>query len=299
MSFKSGFISIIGRPNAGKSTLLNAILQEKVAITTPKPQTTRNNISGILTRDDVQFVFIDTPGIHKPKHELGRTLNKNAYTAIAEADVNYWMVDATQPFGGGDEFLLEKMKQAKIPVFLILNKIDLLDKEKVLETLIQWQNRMQFAEIFPISALTRENVEHLLEVTKSYLQEGVKYFPDDMISDHGENFQIAEIIREKVLYKTNEEVPHSVAVVIENKDETDTKMFLQALIIVERTSQKSILIGKQGTMIRSIRLAAQKELKAKFDKKVELELFVRVEKNWRNRTSKLHQLGYLEMEEGK
>lgn len=299
MSFKSGFISIIGRPNAGKSTLLNAILQEKVAITTPKPQTTRNNISGILTRDDVQFVFIDTPGIHKPKHELGRTLNKNAYTAIAEADVNYWMVDATQPFGGGDEFLLEKMKQAKIPVFLILNKIDLLDKEKVLEALIQWQNRMQFAEIFPISALTRENVEHLLEVTKSYLQEGVKYFPDDMISDHGENFQIAEIIREKVLYKTNEEVPHSVAVVIENKEETDTKMFLQALIIVERTSQKSILIGKQGTMIRSIRLAAQKELKAKFDKKVELELFVRVEKNWRNRTSKLHQLGYLEMEEGK
>lgn len=299
MSFKSGFISIIGRPNAGKSTLLNAILQEKVAITTPKPQTTRNNISGILTRDDVQFVFIDTPGIHKPKHELGRTLNKNAYTAIAEADVNYWMVDATQPFGGGDEFLLEKMKQAKIPVFLILNKIDLLDKEKVLETLIQWQNRMQFAEIFPISALTRENVEHLLEVTKSYLQEGVKYFPDDMISDHGENFQIAEIIREKVLYKTNEEVPHSVAVVIENKEETDTKTFLQALIIVERTSQKSILIGKQGTMIRSIRLAAQKELKAKFDKKVELELFVRVEKNWRNRTSKLHQLGYLEMEEGK
>lgn len=299
MSFKSGFISIIGRPNAGKSTLLNAILQEKVAITTPKPQTTRNNISGILTRDDAQFVFIDTPGIHKPKHELGRTLNKNAYTAIAEADVNYWMVDATQPFGGGDEFLLEKMKQAKIPVFLILNKIDLLDKEKVLETLIQWQNRMQFAEIFPISALTRENVEHLLEVTKSYLQEGVKYFPDDMISDRGENFQIAEIIREKVLYKTNEEVPHSVAVVIENKEETDTKMFLQALIIVERTSQKSILIGKQGTMIRSIRLAAQKELKAKFDKKVELELFVRVEKNWRNRTSKLHKLGYLEMEEGK
>ncbi len=299
MSYKSGFISIIGRPNAGKSTLLNAILQEKIAITTPKPQTTRNNISGILTREDAQFVFIDTPGIHKPKHELGRTLNKNAYAAIAEADLNYWMVDATQPFGGGDEFLLEKMKQAKIPVFLILNKVDLLSKEEVLETLIQWQNRMQFAEIFPISALTRENVEHLLEVTKSYLQEGVQYFPDDMISDHGENFQIAEIIREKVLFKTEEEVPHSVAVVIENKEETDTKMFLQALIIVERTSQKSILVGKQGTMIRAIRLSAQKELKAKFKKKVELELFVRVEKNWRNRTSKLHQLGYLEMEEGK
>lgn len=160
---------------------------------------------------------MDTPGIHKPKHELGRTLNRNAYTAIAEADVNYWMVDATQPFGSGDEFILEKMKSAQIPVFLILNKIDLLDKEAVLTTLSKWQSRMQFAEIFPVSALKRENVEHLLEVTKSYLQEGVKYFPDDMISDHGENFQIAEIIREKVLYKTNEEVPHSVAVIVEKR----------------------------------------------------------------------------------
>ena len=293
MSYKSGFISIIGRPNAGKSTLLNAILQEKVAITTPKPQTTRNNISGILTREDAQFVFVDTPGIHKPKHELGRTLNRNAYTAIAEADVNYWMVDATQPFGSGDEFILEKMKSAQIPVFLILNKIDLLDKEAVLTTLSKWQSRMQFAEIFPVSALKRENVEHLLEVTKSYLQEGVKYFPDDMISDHGENFQIAEIIREKVLYKTNEEVPHSVAVIVEKKEESDTRMELSALIVVERSSQKSILIGKQGAMIRGIRLAAQKELKEKFGKKVELELYVRVEKNWRNRSSKLHQLASL------
>ena len=291
MSYKSGFISIIGRPNAGKSTLLNAILQEKVAITTPKPQTTRNNISGILTREDAQFVFVDTPGIHKPKHELGRTLNRNAYTAIAEADVNYWMVDATQPFGSGDEFILEKMKGAHIPVFLILNKIDLLDKEAVLTTLTKWQSRMQFAEIFPVSALKRENVE--------YLQEGVKYFPDDMISDHGENFQIAEIIREKVLYKTNEEVPHSVAVIVEKKEESDARIDLSALIVVERSSQKSILIGKQGAMIRGIRLAAQKELKEKFNKKVELELYVRVEKNWRNRSSKLHQLGYLELEEGK
>lgn len=299
MSFRSGFISIIGRPNAGKSTLLNAILQEKVAITTPKPQTTRNNISGILTREDVQFVFVDTPGIHKPKHELGRTLNRNAYTAIAEADVNYWMVDATQPFGSGDEFILEKMKQSNIPVFLLLNKIDLLDKEDVLRILMQWQSRMQFAEIFPISALTRDNVEHLLEVTKGYLKEGVAYFPEDMISDHGINFQMAEIIREKVLYKTKEEVPHSVAVVIEHKEESDTRVEVSAMVIVERTSQKNILIGKQGTMIRSIRLAAQKELKEKLGKRVELELYVRVEKNWRNRTAKLQQLGYLEMEEGK
>lgn len=297
MSYKSGFISIIGRPNAGKSTLLNAILNEKIAITTPKPQTTRNNISGILTREDAQFVFIDTPGIHKPKHELGRTLNKNAYSAIAEADVNFWMVDATQPFGSGDEFILDMMKKSHIPVFLILNKIDLLDKEKMMMVLKSWQDRMNFAEIFPISALKKDNIERLLEVSKTYLEEGPKYFPDDMISDHGEQFQIAEIIREKVLYKTNEEVPHSVAVVIEKKEEHETRIEIQALIVVERSSQKSILIGKQAAMIRSIRLAAQKELKDKFNKKVELELYVRVEKNWRNRSSKLQQLGYMELED--
>lgn len=294
--YKSGFIAIIGRPNAGKSTLLNAILQEKIAITSDKPQTTRNNIAGILTRSDVQFVFTDTPGIHKPKHELGKSLNRNAYTAIAEADVNFWMVDATQSFGTGDEFILEKVKTSQIPCFLILNKIDLLEKEKLIKVLSEWQTRYTFAEIFPISALKKENIEQLLECAKSYLEEGPQYFPEDMISDHGEQFQIAEIIREKVLYKTQEEVPHSVAVVIEKKEETDTKIYLQALIIVERSSQKSILIGKQGAMIRNIRLAAQKELKDKFHKRVELELFVRVEKNWRNRTNKLQQLGYLELE---
>lgn len=295
--YRSGFISIIGRPNAGKSTLLNAIVNQKVAITSNKPQTTRNNISGILTREDAQFIFIDTPGIHKPKHELGKTLNKNAYTAIAEADVNFWMVDATQSFGPGDEFILEKIKTSHIPCFLILNKIDLLGKEKLIKVLQEWKERYAFAEIFPISALKKDNIDQLLKVTKGYLNEGPQYFPDDMISDHGEQFQIAEIIREKVLYKTEEEVPHSVAVVIEKKEETDTKIFIQALIVVERTSQKSILIGKQAEMIRKIRLAAQKELKEKFQKRVELELYVRVEKNWRNRSSKLQQLGYLELEE--
>ena len=297
MTYKSGFIAIIGRPNAGKCTLLNAILKQKIAITTPKAQTTRNNIAGILTREDAQFIFTDTPGIHKPKHELGRSLNRNAYTAIAEADINFWVVDATQSFGGGDEFLLEKIKQSHIPCFLLLNKIDLLKKEEVLKTLEEWKERYDFAEIFPISALERDNVEHLLEVVKEYLEEGVKYFPDEMVSDHGEQFQIAEIIREKVLLKTNEEVPHSVAVVIERKEETDTRMDLQAMIVVERPSQKSILIGKQASMIRSIRLSAQKELKEKFHKKVELELYVRVEKNWRNRANKLQQLGYLELDD--
>ncbi|MEG0330199.1 MAG: GTPase Era [Longicatena sp.] len=297
MSYKSGFIAVVGRPNAGKSTLVNAILKEKIAITTPKPQTTRNNISGILTRDDAQFVFIDTPGIHKPKHELGRTLNKNAYSAIAEADINYWMVDATQSFGSGDEFILDMMKQSQIPVFLLLNKIDLVEKDKMFDLLMGWQARLDFAEIFPISALRKDNLEELLETTKGYMEEGPKFFPDNMTSDHGEQFQIAEIIREQVLFKTEEEIPHSVAVIIEHREENETKIGIQALIVVERSSQKAILIGKQATMIRAIRLSAQRELKEKFNKKVDLELFVRVEKNWRNRSSKLQQLGYLELEE--
>lgn len=299
MSYKSGFIAIVGRPNAGKSTLLNALLNQKIAITTPKAQTTRNNISGILTREDAQFVFVDTPGIHKPKHELGRTLNRNAYSAIAEADVNFYVVDATQEFGGGDEFLLQKMKQSEVPCFLILNKIDLIAKDDLLTLLAQWSERANFAEIFPISALTKDNVDRLLECVKGYLEEGPQLFPEDMISDHGENFRISEIIREKVIYKTNEEVPHSVAVVIENKEYIDDTLLIQAMVIVERPSQKAIMIGKQASMIKAIRQQAQRELKKALGENVSLELYVRVEKNWRNRMSKLNQFGYLEMEDGK
>lgn len=295
--YKSGFISIIGRPNAGKSTLMNAILGEKVAIMSPKAQTTRDNVQGILTKEDAQFVFIDTPGIHKPHHQLGKNLNRSAYNAIAEADINYLITDASQSFGPGDEFLLTRIANSEIPCFLILNKIDLISKEKMIQLLEAWQSRYHFAEIIPISALNKNNIDQLLEVTKTYLQEGPKYFPDDMISDHGEQFQIGEIIREKVLYKTEEEVPHSVAVVVEQMKESETRVDIQAMIIVERNSQKGILIGKQGAMIRGIRMAAQKELKEKLGKRVELELFVRVENNWRNRSSKLAQLGYSDKDE--
>lgn len=295
--YKSGFISIIGRPNAGKSTLMNAILGEKVAIMSPKAQTTRDNVQGILTKEDAQFVFIDTPGIHKPHHQLGKNLNRSAYNAIAEADINYLITDASQAFGPGDEFLLTRIANSEIPCFLILNKIDLISKEKMIQLLEAWQSRYHFAEIIPISALNKNNIDQLLEVTKTYLQEGPKYFPDDMISDHGEQFQIGEIIREKVLYKTEEEVPHSVAVVVEQMKESETRVDIQAMIIVERSSQKGILIGKQGAMIRGIRMAAQKELKEKLGKRVELELFVRVENNWRNRSSKLAQLGYSDKDE--
>lgn len=290
--FKSGFIAVIGRPNAGKSTLVNAILQEKIAIMSNKAQTTRDNVMGVLTKDDAQLIFIDTPGIHKPHHQLGRNLNRSAYHAIAEADVNFVIADATQPYGSGDAFLLSKLKGSEIPTFLVLNKIDLLTKEQLLQTLDEWKQQYEFAEIIPISALKQDNIDHLLEVVTTYLSTGPKYFPDDMTSDHGVDFQISEIIREKILFKTEEEVPHSVAVVIENKEEDEHSLYLQAMVIVERASQKGILIGKQGQMIKQIRILAQKELKRKFQKKVELELFVRVENNWRNRTSKLAQFGY-------
>ena len=296
MGYKSGFIAIIGRPNAGKSTLLNALLHQKIAIMSPKPNTTRNNIMGILTTNEAQYVFIDTPGIHKPRHELGRTLNKNAYTAIAEADINALIIDITKPYGSGDAFLLERLKNSEVPCFLLVNKIDLLPREQVLERLLEWQQRFDFDEIIPLSALKEDNVDELLRVIDGYLQEGIKYFPDDMVSDHGENFRIAEIIREKILFRTEEEVPHSIAVVIENREEDETQVFLQAMVIVERPSQKSILIGKQGSMIRSIRIAAQRELRQMLGKRVELELYVRVEENWRNRESKLKQFGYNEHE---
>ena len=297
MSFKSGFIAIIGRPNAGKSTLINALLGQKIAIMSPKPNTTRNNIMGILTTEDTQYVFIDTPGVHKPKHELGRTLNKNAYVAIAEADINALIIDITQPYGSGDEFLLERLRGSEVPCLLLVNKIDLLPKKEVMERLLQWQSVYPFDEIIPLSALKQENLNELLSVIRSYLKEGVAYFPQEMVSDHGENFRIAEIIREKVLFRTQEEVPHSVAVFIEIREDSENGVHLQALVIVERASQKAILIGKQGSMIRSVRLSAQKELKQLLGRPVELELYVRVEKNWRNRESKLKQFGYRELEE--
>lgn len=294
---KSGFISIIGRPNAGKSTLLNALLHEKVSIISPKPQTTRNNIQGILTQGDTQFVFIDTPGVHKPQHELGRTLNRNAFNALQDVDLIYLIVDATQPFGGGDEFLLSRIANASAPCFLLLNKIDQLKKEDMMKILMDWQKRFDFKEIIPISALDHDNLEELLKVSEQYLEEGPMFYPEDQVSDHGRTFQIQELIREKILYKTHEEIPHSIAVLCEKIEEKEHSCFIQALVIVERDSQKAILIGKQASMIKAIRLAAQKELKDMHGKKVELELYVRVEKNWRNKTSKLNQFGYNESNE--
>ncbi len=290
--FKSGFVAIIGRPNAGKSTLLNGIMEQKLAIISPKPQTTRNNIQGILTSEDTQMIFIDTPGIHKPHHELGRTLNKTAFSSLAGVDVVFYMVDASVPFGSGEEFVLNTLKNVHAPIFLLLNKVDLLSKDKLMALLVEWNQRFDFKEIFPISALERTNLLPLLEVTKNYLKEGPQYFPSDMVCDHDEDFLIKELIREKVLFKTEEEVPHSVAVVLEKKQVKKNAVVLNVMIVVERPSQKGILIGKQGSMIKQIGIESRKELELILGKKVYLELFVRVEKDWRNRLSKLNQFGY-------
>lgn len=295
--YKSGFIAIVGRPNAGKSTLMNALLKEKVAIMSDKPNTTRNNIAGILTEPDVQYVFMDTPGIHKPQQQLGRVLNKNAYIAMEDADVIGWIIDVSQSFGPGDEFILNRLKTLNKPVILLVNKVDKLNKEKLLKRLMYWQKIYDFKEIVPISALNKENLDELLSVFKQYLPVSYPLYPEEMKSDHDLNFQLCELVREKILQKTHEEIPHSVAVLLESKEIRDNKAYLSFLIIVDRDSQKGILIGKQGNMIRAIRLAAQAEIKEKLGMPVDMELYVRVEKNWRNKENKIKEFGLDELSE--
>lgn len=291
MTHKSGFIAIIGRPNAGKSTLLNALLGTKVAISSNKPNTTRNNIAGILTEPDTQFVFLDTPGIHKPQQQLGRVLNKNAYNAMDDADAVAWIVDVTQNFGPGDEFVLDRIRNLHKPVILLVNKVDLVPKEKLLRKLLGWQEKFEFSDIVPVSAKDGENLEELKEVFRKYLPEGPSLYPEEMISDHDLAFQLCEIVREKILWRTHEEIPHSVAVVLEKSEERGRKLILSFVIIVDRNSQKGILIGKGGDMIRSIRLAAQTEIKNRLNRPVDLELYVRVEPNWRNKEAKIKEFG--------
>ena len=294
--FKSGFVTLIGRPNVGKSTLMNQLIGQKIAITSNKPQTTRNRIQTVLTTEEGQIVFVDTPGIHKPKHELGTQMNKEAYSAAAGVDLIYYLVDGSVPFGSGDEFVLNTLRQMHLPVYLILNKIDLLEKEQLIELLLQWQKRMDFKEIIPISAKTQNNLDQLIEVTKNDLTDGVQYYPADQVCDYPEQFIMAEIIREKVLMLTEEEVPHSVAVVIERIRKNREHLIIHAMILVERDSQKGIIIGKQGRMIKQIGMLAREELQGLLGEPIFLELFVRVEKDWRNKRAKLQQLGYIQTE---
>jgi len=293
---KSGFVALVGRPNAGKSTLMNALVESKISIISPKAQTTRNAIRGILTEDDSQIIFVDTPGIHKPKHALGEQMNKEAISNMAGVDIIYYLVDASQEFKDGEQFVLNMIKKQNIPTFLILNKIDLIPKDKMADLLVFYSMKANFSEIIPVSALKEDNIDELLKTTKEYLEDGVQYYPSDQVSDYPEQFIISELIREKVLLLTNEEIPHSVAVVIEKIGRKKGKLIVMAMILVERDSQKGIIIGKSGTMIKKIGSLARIDIQGILGESLYLELFVRVEKNWRNKKAKLQQLGYIQMD---
>lgn len=295
--FKSGFVSIVGRPNAGKSTLLNQLVKQKVAIVTDKPQTTRDAIIGVLTEDHYQIIFTDTPGIHKPKHELGSRMNAIAYSNFRGMDVIYYMMDVSVPLGGGDEFLIERLSKVKTPIILILNKIDKVDNDEILLRIVQMKEKLNFAEVIPLSAKNSNNVDTLLDVTLEYLDDGIMYYPKDMISAHPEQFIIAEIIREKIINLTQEELPHSIAVAIEKITQKDEVLLINIVIFVNRDSQKGMIIGKQGRMIRDIGKLAREELELVLGQKIYLESHVRVEKNWRNRHRLLNQLGYIEIDD--
>lgn len=293
--FKSGFVAIIGRPNVGKSTLLNGIVEQKVAIMSNKPQTTRNKIQGIYTDKDAQIVFIDTPGIHKPKSELSTFMNKSAYSATRDVEVILFLTNVDEPISTGDKMIIENLKSSKSKVFLVLNKIDLISKEELFKFITNLSSEYQdiFSEIIPISAKKGTNVDVLLDLIKANLLEGPKYYPDDMISDHPERFIFKEIIREKILQLTGEEIPHSIAVTIDSiKKKKNDSLLIQASIIVERDSQKGIIIGKGGKKLKQIGTLARSELEDILGSKIYLETFVKVEKNWRNKQYHLNELGY-------
>lgn len=292
MTFKSGFVSIVGRPNVGKSTLLNHILKTKLAITSSTAQTTRNTIQGIYTDDEAQIIFMDTPGIHKPQDGLGSFMNTNALNSIYGVDIVLLLTPANEKIGRGDRFIVSRLKEADGPVYLLLNKIDLLSKDELIQKLNEWKEMFDFKEIIPISALNGDNVEHLIDTIKNDLKEGVMYYPKDHITDHPERFIMAEFIREKILYFTHEEVPHSVAIVIESMTEDEDGVHVMAAIVVDRPSQKAIIIGKQGSMIKKIKQNARREMKRFLQTPVTLELFVKVEKNWRNKQKYLREFGY-------
>lgn len=289
---KSGFVSIIGRPNVGKSTLLNSIVKKRVAITSDKPQTTRNMIQGIYNDDDTQIVFVDTPGIHKPQNKLGKVLNKQAYYVINDVDIVVLVVDITEKIGTGDKFVIDVLKNIDKPVLLVINKIDKLPREEILKKIDEYQKLYDFSEIVPVSARKKDNVDRLIDVLKKYLPDSIKYFDDDTVTSSSPSFIVSEFIREKVLDLTKEEVPHSVTCIIDEMYEEDNILNITASIVVDRENLKKIIIGKQGSKIKEIGIRARKDIEDYFDKKVYLELFVKVVPKWRDKEKFLNIIGY-------
>jgi len=293
---KSGFVSIIGRPNVGKSTLLNNIIGKKIAITSNKPQTTRNIIQGIYNEEDTQIVFVDTPGIHKPKHKLGNYLNKQSYMMIEDVDVILFMVDASEGLGSGDKFILERLKTINKNVILILNKIDKLANDEILLKIDEYKDLYDFSEIIPLSSLKDKNVDRLIEVLKKYMTDEIKYFDEDTITNVKTSFIISEYVREKVLDLTNEEVPHSVTCFVENIEYKKNIINVQVCIVVDRDNLKKIIIGRNGAMLKKIGTMARIDIEKYLDKKVYLELYVKSVKNWRDREKYLQEFGFKDFE---
>lgn len=290
--FRSGFVTVIGRPNAGKSTLLNQLLGQKVLIMSDKPQTTRNKIRCILTEERGQVIFLDTPGIHKPKHKLGEYMVDSALESLREVDLVLYMVDVTAEFGKGEEYILENLKTVKTPCILLLNKIDLIEKEKLLKLIKDFSALKDFSSIIPISAKTGEKTDELLNEIFNQMPEGPMYYPEDEVTDQPERFIMAELVREKVLQLTRDEVPHSIAVLVETVEEKRTLVKVRAVIVVERDSQKGIIIGQGGSLLKEIGRLARLDIETLLGSKVFLELFVKVEKDWRNRGTSLREFGY-------
>ena len=290
--FKSGFVALIGRPNVGKSTLLNYLVGQKVAIMSPQPQTTRNKISGIYTDDQEQIVFIDTPGIHKPKNKLDDFMDKSSYSALDEVDVVLFMVEP-EPAGKGDQYIAELLKKIKKSVFLVINKIDKVHPDELLSIIDSYKNLGDFAEIVPISASQGNNVSELIKTIAKYLPEGPQFYDADQLTDRPEYFIVAELIREQVLKLTHEEVPHATAVVVDRmRNHEGGKLQVEATIYVERPGQKGIIIGKKGQMLKQIGIAARQEIEALLGEKVNLRLWVKVQKNWRSDPAFLKSIGY-------
>ncbi|AGB18807.1 GTPase Era [Thermoanaerobacterium thermosaccharolyticum] len=295
MTFKSGFAALIGRTNVGKSTLLNALLEEKVAITSDKPQTTRNTIQGILTGEDYQVVFIDTPGIHKPKHKLSEIMIESVKKTLTEVDLIIYMVEPDAEVGPGDKYIIEHLISIDTPVILVINKIDTVPHETVDKTIENFKAQYNFKDILPISALKNKNIDLLKHTIVSYMPEGPQYFPSDYITDRPEKFLVSEIIREKILNYLEDEVPHGVYVEVnsmkvrENKDILD----IEAFIFCEKESHKAIIIGKNGQMLRKIGSSARTELESLFGQKIYLDLWVKVKKGWRDNISILRNFGYV------
>ncbi len=293
MSYKSGFVSVIGRPNVGKSTLLNSITGQKIAIMSDKPQTTRNTIRGVITNEECQLVLIDTPGIHKPKTKLGEYMVNVASETIKEVDLVLFLVEANVQPGAQDINIIQQLKQVKTPVFLILNKVDLINKEKLLAIIDSYNKLMDFKSIIPISALKNDGIDIILKEALNYIPEGPQFFSEDMLTDQPEKVIAAEMIREKVLLNLDDEVPHGVGVEVTSfKERNDGLINIQATIYCEKSSHKGIIIGKQGTMLKKIGSAARYEIERLLDTKVFLELWVKVKPDWRNSDNMLKTLGY-------